>query len=173
MRSSETSISKATVARILSGNRGEFDKVRAICEYYESLIEAELWLDACEPYEGTSFGQSPNTIDHLVDAIRRRVRFSFENVDPASDRDQSSWVRNNFVELDMVEVEKLPSEYPALDREVLKNSQQVVEDEFDRIGLRLLGGLRTNGTEILKKYHRISVYGEPDPAKVATFNPLR
>jgi hypothetical protein len=164
MRTLEVSISKATIARILAGNRGEFDKVRAICEYYESLIDADLWLDACEPYEGGSFMQAPS-IDQLVEEVRCRVRFSFENVDPASDRDQSSWVRNNFVELDMVEVEKLPLEYPALNREVLQNSQQSIEDEFDRIGLRLLGGFRTNGTEILKKYHRVSIYGEPGSGK--------
>ncbi|WP_017297231.1 NACHT domain-containing protein [Nodosilinea nodulosa] len=158
-RSCQVSISKATLARILSGNRGEHAKVEAICDYYDKLL-----LDACESYEGQLSAESSD-IDQLVDSVRKQVRFSFENINPASDRDQSSWVRDNFVELDMVEVEKLPSEYPALNREVLQNSQQDFEDEFDRIGLRLLRGNRTTGTALLEKHQRVSVYGEPGSGK--------
>ncbi|PZV09532.1 MAG: hypothetical protein DCF21_19470 [Leptolyngbya sp.] len=158
-RDYEVSISKATLSRILTGNRGEYEKVKAICDYYDKIL-----LDACESYEGR-LSTEWSDIDQLVESVRQQIRFSFENINPASDRDQSSWVRENFVELDMVEVDKLPSEYPALNREVLQNSQPDFEDEFDRIGLRLLRGVKTTGSKLLLKYPRLSVYGEPGSGK--------
>lgn len=169
---SGVSISKATIARILSGNRGNFDNVRVICEYYENLIESEDWLDACESYE-VRF--SPNTvnqgilseadIDFLVNQARGQIRFSFEAPDQSKMLDKSLWVQENFVELDMLEVSQVPSEYPALNREVLLNSEESIEDEFDRVGIRLLRGRRTSGSKILTQYRRLFVYGDPGSGK--------
>jgi hypothetical protein len=165
------SVSKATIARILAGKRGEYTNVKAICEYYEEFAELEIWQDACEDCGETSRSQddSPSTadIDALVHYAQEKVRFSFESAVGVGDNDQTAWVKHHFVELDMVEVEKLPSEYPALNREVLRSSRESVEDEFDRIGIRLLRGRRTNGSEILEKYSRIFVYGDPGSGKTS------
>jgi hypothetical protein len=166
------SISKATIARILAGRRGEFEKVQAICEYFEDVIELEFWLDACEPYEGApdqQKGQNKklNNVDDLVLQSRSRIRFPFEGAQRPGDNDPTSWVRDNFVELDMVEVEKLPSEYPALNRDILQKDEAKIEDEFDRIGIKLLRGKKTTGSTIIKKHPKVFVYGDPGSGKTS------
>lgn len=160
-REHEISISKATIARILKGNRGDFEKVQAICDYFDVLIH-----DACEHYEQEHQNEALN-LDELVDKARREVKFVFESADPESDREQSSWIKENFVELDMVEVDKLPSEYPALNRENLNNSEKDIEDEFDRIGIQLLRGKKITGSEVLQQYSKIIVFGDPGSGKTS------
>jgi len=164
-------ISKATIARILAGRRGEFEKVQAICEYFEEVIELEFWLDACEPYEGApdlGNGKSkPDNVDDLVHQSRSCIRFPFEGAQRPGENDPTSWVRDNFVELDMVEVEKLPSEYPALNRDILQKDEAKIEDEFDRIGIKLLRGKKTTGSNIIKKHPKVFVYGDPGSGKTS------
>lgn len=156
----DVSISKATIARILKGNRGEFEKVQAICDYFGVLLE-----DACEVLNHTTEEQTEE-INELV-ARARQVNFIFESADPRSSRDQSSWVRENFVELDMVEVDKLPSEYPALNRENLSNSEEDIEDEFDRMGIRLLRGRKITATDVLRQCSKAIVFGDPGSGKTS------
>lgn len=155
------SISKATIARILAGNRGEFEKVQALCDYYNVIPD-----DACEAFEEELL-RSENNIAQLVDQARSRVSFIFETATSGSSRDQSSWVREHFVELDMVEVDRLPSEYPVLSRAALTSSKENNEDEFDRIRFRLLRGKKITGSAILEKHPKIFVFGDPGSGKTS------
>jgi hypothetical protein len=159
------SISKATLTRIFKGDRpSDYEYVKAVCEYYEYLIESGQWFDACEDYENTN---SELTIDDVISQIKRKIRFPFEPLDHHSKVDQGRWVQQNFVEPYVVEVSYLPSEYPALDRErlICYSQKKDEEDEFDRREIQLLRGKRVAASDAFKQHQKLFIYGDPGSGK--------
>ena len=51
------------------------------------------------------------------------------------------------------------------DPDALLHSEDSVEDEFDRLRVRLLRGKQTNSDKVLADHHNIFVYGEPGSGK--------
>ena len=73
-RKSGISVSKATIARILAGKRGEYTNVKAICEYYEELAELEIWQDACEDFGDASKSQNNFSTTNGIDDLVRHIQ---------------------------------------------------------------------------------------------------
>lgn len=158
-RNQDISISKDTITRILNGNRGRSQNVVSICEHFSIY-----WEEACI---------TPDTylnedISSLVKKARATVTFGFESGNyGVSHHQPSQWIQDNFIELDLVEVEFLPSEYPVNDPSSLIVDQKAREDEFDRIGIRLLRGTRKTSRQVLEDPRNIFVYGEPGAGKTS------
>ena len=153
------SISRDTIPRILNGRRGRSHNVTAICRYFDVI-----WQEACI----TSDLLPSDDIESLVKRIRNKVEFRFEYSNRASSQQQQKqWIQNNFIEPDLVEVEFLPSEYPVGDpRTLLENGEsKEKEDDFDRLGVRLLRGTNTTSRKVLDDHKNIFVYGEPVSGK--------
>ncbi|ESA37509.1 signal transduction protein with nacht domain protein [Leptolyngbya sp. Heron Island J] len=153
----EIDISRDTVPRILAGRRGRSRNVKAICDCFDVL-----WQDACI----TSDLLQSNDIDTLVQRIRSKVEFRFEYGHlTSSSQHQRQWVQDNFIEPDLVKVEFLPSEYPVGDPQALLESEDSRDDDFDRLGVRLLRGQKTTSRQVLDDHRNIFVYGEPGSGK--------
>lgn len=153
-------ISKDTITRVLRGQRGRYRNVVAICQFFE-----KNWQEAC--LETTL---SPiNNVDTLIETIRSRVTFGFEgsNHHNGGRHQQSQWIQKNYIELDLVEVEFLPSEYPVSDPNTLLADQSSKEDDFDRMGIRLLRGTKKTSIQVLEDHPNIFVYGEPGSGKTS------
>lgn len=160
------SISKDTITRILKGSRGRARNVIALCDYFEVDFE-----EACIETE-LAFQEPPisnqSDITQLIQALRSRIKFSFETSENGFSRDhESQWIQKNFIELNLVEVEFLPSEYPISDPNRLLIDSQSREDQFDRMGIRLLRGRKTNARQVLQDHHSFFVYGEPGSGKTS------
>lgn len=156
-------ISTDTLGRLLNGARGRGENIQALCKY------AGLdWQEATEEKPITATSKIPpksSDINELVDRICKGVTFAFESQDHAtSEKCEAHWLKNSFIDLDLVEVEYLPSKYPVPNREYLLNDSSK-EDEFDRLGIRLLHGTKASSREIIKKFKNILVYGEPGSGK--------
>lgn len=169
------SISKATLTRIFKGDRpNDYKYVKAVCEYYEALIESEQWFDACEDYENTNtnpeISNSELTIDDFISQIKRKIRFPFEPLDHGSKVDHGQWIQQNFVEPYVVEVSYLPSEFPAPDREAFTKDKK--EDDFDRMEIQLLRGNRVTAYEAFKTHQKLLLYGDPGSGKSSCLQDL-
>lgn len=154
----EFDISSDTISRILNGRRGRSRNVIAICNHFHTA-----WEEACETFSLFSDADTAQ----LIQNIRRKVKFIFESGNHTSNLQQHQWIRDNFIELDLVEVEFLPSEYPVGDPTTLLESSDSKEDDFDRIGIRLLRGKRTDTRNVLDEHHNLFVYGEPGAGKTS------
>ncbi|MEM7064006.1 MAG: NACHT domain-containing protein [Cyanobacteria bacterium P01_B01_bin.77] len=153
----EIDISRDTVPRILAGRRGRSRNVKAICDCFETD-----WQQACI----TSDLLQSSDIDSLVQQIRSKVEFRFEYGHlTSSSQHQRQWVQNNFIEPDLVKVEFLPSEYPVGDPRALLESEDSRDDDFDRLGVRLLRGQKTTSRQALDDHKNLFVYGEPGSGK--------
>lgn len=155
------SMSRDTIPRILNGRRGRSHNVNAICRYFDVS-----WQEACI----TSDSLPSDDIESLVKRIREKVEFRFEYSNRASSQQQQKqWIRDNFIEPDLVEVEFLPSEYPVGDpKTLLENGEsKEKEDDFDRLGVRLLRGTNTTSRKVLDDHKNIFVYGEPGSGKTS------
>ncbi|MEM9805484.1 MAG: NACHT domain-containing protein [Cyanobacteria bacterium P01_D01_bin.56] len=151
-------ISTDTISRILDGKRARGRNVEALCIYF-----GVSWVEACT----VTVDRFPDVLD-LVQQVRAKVKFTFAYSDrSASNRQQRNWIEKNFIEPDLIEVEFLPSEYPVGDPDALIHSEDSVEDEFDRLRVRLLRGQRTDTTKVLREYHHIFIYGEPGSGKTS------
>lgn len=150
-----TDVSTDTIARILDGKRGRKQNVLAICKYF-----GVSWIDVCTTPE-----RFPE-VEGLVAKVRSKISFRFAYSDrSASYQQQQQWIEQNFIEPDLVEVEFLPSEYPVGDPDALLHNEDSVEDEFDRLRVRLLRGKKTSSAKALKNHHNVFVYGEPGSGK--------
>ena len=111
---------------------------------------------------------SPN-IDKLVNKICQKIRFSFEDEERYSSTgefDHVDWIQNNFIDLDLIEVEFLPSQYPAVvNKEDLQNGNHQKNDDYDRLNIRLLHGRKTTSSQLLKTAKHVFIYGDPGAGK--------
>ncbi|MEM9090832.1 MAG: NACHT domain-containing protein, partial [Cyanobacteria bacterium P01_F01_bin.53] len=160
-------ISTDTIRRILRGANGAFNGVEALCKYAE--VD---WFEATNslPHQPrlSIVSQSNNSqivsdTNAIVARACRNIYFPFEVGSSISYR-ACQWLKSNFIELDIVAVELLPSQYPASKELLLKDSNER-EDEFDRLGFQLLYGRKTNSTQILENSKKIYVYGYPGSGK--------
>lgn len=158
--------SKDTISRILKGSRARARNVIAICDYFETYVE-----DACiETAIIVEETEQPNQreIITLIKDVRSKIKFRFENSYNGNNQDQQGqWIQNNFIELNLIKVDFLPSEYPVSDPNKLLIDSQFREDEYDRMGIRLLRGKCTNSRQVLQEHNHIFVYGEPGSGKTS------
>ncbi len=151
-------MSTDTIARILDGKRARGRNVAALCNYF-----GVSWVEAC-----VTVGDRLLDVAALVQQVRSKVKFTFAYSDRSTgNRQQRYWIEKNFIEPDLVEVEFLPSEYPVGDPDALIHSEDSVEDEFDRLRVRLLRGQRTDTNQVLREHPHIFIYGEPGSGKTS------
>lgn len=73
---------------------------------------------------------------------------------------------SDFIKLFLIEVDTLPSEYPPIaDPNVLVDSSNLTEEDFDRIGVQLLQGHKKSIKDVVSERHNIFVYGDPGSGK--------
>ena len=162
-REFDITISTDTLRRILIKRaRGMPDNVEVLCKYV-----GVNWVEATISDSHQSLpSKTEFDLDTLVNKVCRKIKFSFERGVPTFTAGTGiDWLKNNFIELDLAEVEVLPSEYPVANRDYLLNGSKEKEDEFDRLGIRLLHGTKTTSNEILKSSKNIFVYGDPGSGK--------
>ncbi|MEM1255669.1 MAG: NACHT domain-containing protein [Cyanobacteria bacterium P01_H01_bin.21] len=156
-------LSKDTIFRILKGSRARARNVIAICEYFEAEVE-----DACVETAVDNGDPSQQSLSRLVQDVRAKIQFRFELPFEGTNQDQQGdWIRDNFIELNLIEVDFLPSEYPVSDPNKLLIDSKSLEDEYDRMGIRLLRGRRTNSRQVLEEHNNFFVYGEPGSGKTS------
>ncbi|MGD1950556.1 MAG: NACHT domain-containing protein [Leptolyngbyaceae cyanobacterium] len=155
--------SKDTISRILKGSRARARNVIAVCEYFKAEVE-----DACLETAVEKVDPSQQDLFRLIQEIRAKIQFRFEVPFEGTNQDQQGqWIRDNFIELNLIEVDFLPSEYPVSDPNKLLIDSQSREDEYDRMGIRLLRGRRTNSRRVLEDHNNFFVYGEPGSGKTS------
>ena len=147
-----------TIRRILTieGYRGSADNVNIICEFFE-----KGWQEACVE------GEILSGADDYISRIRQKITFDFLSQSRGSStQSQNQWIDNSFIELSLIEVEALPSEYPLIaDPSVLVDSSNLTDDDFDRIGVQLLRGHKRKIKDVISERHNIFIYGDPGSGK--------
>ncbi|MEL7004634.1 MAG: NACHT domain-containing protein [Bacteroidota bacterium] len=134
----------------------------------QKAIQREAFIDICEALDlrwQDVIDPSSTEITLLVEQIRSKVKFVFElGYKTSSQLQQNLWLKNNFIEPNLVEVDSLPSDYPVGDPDILVASAKSDED-FDRIGVQLLRREATTGGDALVNFPHLFVYGEPGSGK--------
>lgn len=174
----------------LRGQRSEYKVLNGLCTFGNvdsHLAILSMPYNSIAPRDVTSISNPPNphdiipadvnsrvrdlqstqTIDQLVDEICLGIKFSFEDEERYSSAAESNpdWIEKNFIDLDVIEVEYLPSQYPAvLNKEDLQNGGQS-DDDFDRLNIRLLHGKKTTSRKLLDASERVFIYGDPGAGK--------
>ena len=155
----EERISEYTVSRILNGTPVRSSNMQLMCDYF-----GMDWDDVCKE------GEMPilSEIDDLVQQICDKIKFDFSSRTLASRKQHSNqWLLNNFIELNLLEVDYLPAEYPVVDPSVLIDDGISEENEFDRKRLRLPRSKNITLRKALEKHHNIFVYGDPGSGKTS------
>lgn len=164
----------------LKGQRSSHDLLTELCRYAGvdpdlaiiSMSRHAMDTSALAPADiaaQISVKQSNHDIDQLVSKICKKIKFSFESEERYSSAGEFShvnWIQQNFIDLDLVEVEFLPSQYPAVvNKEDLQNGTHQNDDEYDRLNIRLLHGKKTTTRKLLKTSERVFIYGDPGAGK--------
>lgn len=171
---------KEQVHYALRGRRSSYALLTELCRYAELNPDFAIISTSRHAAESASLApfdinsqiqskQSHHDIDQLVSKICKKIKFSFESEERHSSTGEfnhTDWIRHNFIDLDLIEVEFLPSQYPAVvNKEDLQNGQQQQDDEYDRLNIRLLHGKRTTAKKLLKESERVFIYGDPGSGK--------
>ena len=164
----------------LKGRRSSYDLLTELCRYagvepalaITSMSRHAVDTSALAPSDIISqirVKQSHHNIDQLVNNICRKIKFSFESEERCSSFGEFShadWIQHNFIDLDLVEVEFLPSQYPAVvNKEDLQNGDHQNDDEYDRLNIQLLHGKKTTARKLLKTSERVFICGDPGSGK--------
>ena len=157
-----------TVARALSGKSIRAYSMGPICQHF-----GVSWQEACEEGNENSNGHAGSKLaaeelEALVEQVLRKVQFEFSSRTLAGGvQTSSSWVKDNFVELDFYEVDHQPADYPVVDPTVLKYQENNDGDEFVRQRLRFPRAKKITLSQLLKKHHSIFIYGDPGSGKTS------
>ncbi len=178
--------SEKQIDSALKGQRSHRDLLKGLCRFIGADLSnavsspSSRSLIALNPPKPgditTTIGtlQSNKDIDYIVNKISGKIRFCFEEEDaPCSDNrfTQVDWIQDNFIDLDVLEVEHLPSQNPAVpSASALQNNDEVkkhdeYDDEYDRLNIRPLHAHKTTSRKLLKKYERAFIYGNPGSGK--------
>ncbi|MEM7064710.1 MAG: NACHT domain-containing protein [Cyanobacteria bacterium P01_B01_bin.77] len=157
--------SVATLKRFWQGNHIRRETFIGIC----SALEVD-WRSIAAEAEQSEVQPANSYLDNLIQRTRETVKFNFEGFEYGSSINQQQhlhWIQHNFIDLDLIEVTYLPSEYPVDDPSLLK-AEANKNDDYDRLGLTGLSSLKgnkTNSHQVLNNYHNIFLYGEPGSGK--------
>ncbi|NEQ52167.1 MAG: NACHT domain-containing protein [Leptolyngbya sp. SIO3F4] len=150
--------SVATLKRFWQGTHIRRETFISIC----TALEVN-WREIALEAEHSEISLQSNPINSLVQGNRPKIKFSFEYGNSINQQQSLQWIQNNFIDLDLIEVTFLPSEYPVPDASLLKGKDS--NDDFDRLGLHFLKGDKTNSKQVLNNFHNIFIYGEPGSGK--------
>lgn len=159
--------SVATLKRFWQGNHIRRETFIGIC----AALEVDWHTIAAEAEQ--SEAQPVNSyLDNLIEKTRKQVTFAFEGVKGRISINQQqhlNWIEHNFIDLDLIEVTYLPSEYPVDDSSLLQ-AKKTQDDDYNYNCMRLTGlsslkGNKTNSHKVLDNYHNIFLYGEPGSGK--------
>ena len=165
---SKDHISRDTITRALNGTSVRAYNMLPICQYF-----GVSWQEACVEGNATSNGQVGSTtpdeeLESLVEQVLGKVQFDFSSRTLAGGaHTSSSWVQDNFVELDFYEVDHQPADYPVLDPTVLKYQENSDDNGFVRQRLRFPRSKKITLRHLLEKYRSIFIYGDPGSGKTS------
>ncbi|MBT9311484.1 NACHT domain-containing protein [Leptothoe kymatousa] len=158
IRSDDAKISDDTIRRILTidNYKGLRENVETICVFFQVQ-----WHEACVQ------GDYVLGIDPCIDRIRKQIATTFFAKQRRANTQQlSRKLTRDFIELYLIEVQALPSEYPPVaDPHALVNSASLTDEDFDRIGVQLLRGKKRAIKEVIGDHHNVFVYGDPGSGK--------
>lgn len=147
-----------TIRRILTidNHRGLQENVHAVCDFFRVP-----WYEACLE------GDYLSGIDTRIEEIHKKVESALLGSNWKLGSQQFSRKRNSdFIELFLIEVDTLPSEYPPIaDPDVLVDRSKLTEEDFDRIGVQLLRGHKREIKDVISDRHNIFIYGDPGSGK--------
>lgn len=157
--------SAATLKRFWQGAHIRRETFISICEALD-LKWQDIALEA-EPSEAqltSPSEKSDNDIDTLIQRTWKNISFRFESGNSINQQQHLQWIQENFIDLDLIKVTFLPSEYPVEDTSLIKKEISS-EHSFDRLGIKLLQGQTTNSRDVLDEFDNIFIYGEPGSGK--------
>ncbi|MBT9317376.1 NACHT domain-containing protein [Leptothoe spongobia] len=176
----QSSYTEDQIFQALKGQPSLYDLLKGLCKFANIDPQGAITqmprnsapFSALAPFSITSqisTQQSPKNIDQLIEKICNKIEFSFENEERYSSTsgfNNANWIQNNFIDLDLVEVEFLPSQYPAVvNKEDLQNGNHQNDDDYDRLNIRLLHGTKTTSCQLLETSERIFIFGDPGSGK--------
>lgn len=111
--------------------------------------------------------QAATDIDKSISDICEKIRFPFEKETHSFMlKPFGEWLKHNFIDLELCEVDALPSQYPVFDREELfKGDKGIQKDDFNRLGISLLHGEKIHARDLLQAEKNFFVYGDPGSGK--------
>ncbi|MEM6251959.1 MAG: NACHT domain-containing protein [Cyanobacteria bacterium P01_D01_bin.156] len=162
-------ISIYTITRALNGTGIRGYNMQPICQHFgvswqEGCIEGHVNLNG-----HNGFKVATKELEGLVNQILGKVQFEFSSRTLAGGaQTSSSWVQDNFVELDFYEVDHLPADYPVLDPTRLKYQENNDDDdEFVRQRIRFPRAKRITLRQLLQKHRSVFIYGDPGSGKTS------
>ncbi|MEA5464452.1 NACHT domain-containing protein [Leptothoe sp. PORK10 BA2] len=147
-----------TVRRILTvdGHSGLADNVYKVCAFF-----GKDWYEAC--IEGDHEYAAETCITKICQKVEADLLSGQRKL---SGQRLSQKLKHNFIELFLIEVDALPSEYPPIaDPNVIADSSNLTEEDFDRIGVQLLRGNKREIKEVIDNHGNIFIYGDPGSGK--------
>ncbi|NEQ51535.1 MAG: NACHT domain-containing protein [Leptolyngbya sp. SIO3F4] len=136
----------------LDGYSGLADNVDKVCTFF-----GQSWYDACIE------GDHVSSVDTCIRRICQKVKAALLHSHRKLSVQQLS---QDFIELFLIEVDSLPSEYPPIaDPNALVDSSKLTEEDFDRIGVQLLRGQKRDIKHVIDNNHNVFIYGDPGSGK--------
>lgn len=178
--------SEKQIDSALKGQRSYRDLLKSLCRFIDADPRSAIINPNSRSLVGSNASnsgeftdpigalQTSHDIEHIVNKISGKIRFGFEREEaPCSDNrfTQVDWIQDRFIDLDVLEVEYLPSQNPAIpNASELQNNGDTKNhdeyaDEYDRLNIRPLHAHKTTSRKILQKYERAFIYGNPGSGK--------